>query len=402
MKLFFGIVFIVISFAYNGLMDIVPSSADAISLVIGVDNNRMEIDFGLYQLLVIYHAARDLNREKTDIIVWLSIFNSTATAEEILRENVSVELNEFLKTLPGLFFVDGHYFCSEYGENFLANDPYRVMRQLVMIKFKAWQLAMYKRVLQWDHDQLPIDPSGFDRVFGMSHKQDMWERNLIRTQDLVGRPARAPINGANWLLKPNLTTYKTMCIIAKNNSEKIMNMEGKWGNYETFQSPFCDQDQFHNLRRRQPGDWLTRSFPFTKEADPNAHWDFHAASVDQGLIWFYFVVNEKTRGKVLLISKHANKSLSYNPKGNPTCRSYPYINIFSSWKHFGGRNKIAQISLSKEWVHRAMRMAKAYEISRFDKLQGYHEKWIEVAKNTCCNERKTILDNKCIHIFKFC
>jgi len=114
MKLSF-IVLTIIRFAF-GLRDIIPSSPYAISIVLAIGYDRVDVDFGLYQLLTIYHAVREFNKSKPDLVVWLTTINGTATADEILKENVSKELLQFLDNLFGLFFTDGHYLCSEYGE----------------------------------------------------------------------------------------------------------------------------------------------------------------------------------------------------------------------------------------------------------------------------------------------
>ena len=107
------------------------------------------------------------------------------TADQIFRQyNVTNDLYIFLKDLPGLHFVDGFYICSELGDD--ATENLGPFGKATMLKFRAWTLTMYHRVLQYDHDQFLITPYGFDRMFSIFDMQDEEERYLLNEQEAVG------------------------------------------------------------------------------------------------------------------------------------------------------------------------------------------------------------------------
>lgn len=250
------IILTVVGIAY-AMRDIVPSSPYAISIVIATGYDRVSLGFGLYQVLAIYNSVRELNRVKPDIIVWLTENNGTATADEILREQVSTELFQFLDTFHGLFFLDGHYFCSEYANTAIAHKGSGPMRDFAILKMKAWKLTMYKKVVHYDLDILPIAPSGFDRMFGVWGAQNMWERNLLDEQDVVATVLGAPVHAGIMILKPSKSTYRNLCRTALANANNSYE-QTQWGNIEKFQNPFCEQNLFDDSPDYRGGGILRR------------------------------------------------------------------------------------------------------------------------------------------------
>jgi len=422
MKLSF-IVLTIIRFAY-GLRDIIPSSPYAISIVLAIGYDRVDIDLGIYQLLTIYHAVREFNNLKPDFIVWLTNVEGKATADEILKENVSTELLQFLDTLPGLFFTDGYYLCSEYGESIELTKRHRATHDFPILKLKAWKLDMYRKVVHYDLDMIPIAPSGFDRMFGVGLEWDQWERKLLGEQDLVGAVQGSPINTGLMLLNPSKKTYHEMCLALKATADSVYHHKA-WGNFEKFENPFCDQDLFDSSQSYQGGyfeggyfkgvwwskkNWFSEHFPFNKTADRYSDWDFFAEWRDQGFIWYYWVLNKLTRGKVLLTSEWHNKSFVYNPKGDPKCGSYPFISIMQSNIHFMGTDKMQKMGLSPRWLNRVQKTVKEYKMLRFEELKRYHETWMKALKSICCEpEAEDFVDywwtpkeTGCIAYFEFC
>jgi len=251
--------------------DIVPTSPFAISLTIDLVPKRKEfsLEYGLYQLLVIYHATRELNRSKPDIVVWLTdtesprVGGNIPSADEILKQRTSTDLFEFLKNLPGLHFVDGFYVCSEFGSDPTARIG--SFGKATMVKFRMWTLTMYQRVLQYDHDQLPIKPAGFDRMFSISGVQDETEKQLLREQDAVGFIYGGAFHAANVLLRPNLKTYAELCLVMRNGWKGF---DEGWENRGKFQSPYCGyeklklvQDGGSNIAGGNVGfDWVASNF----------------------------------------------------------------------------------------------------------------------------------------------
>lgn len=389
---------------------IIPTSPFAISVTINLAKDRMEIDYSLYQLLVVYHAARELNRIKPDVVVWLTALShgdgALPSADDILRVNLSKDLYDFLKALAGLHFMDGLYLCSEFGED--PTSRYGAFGKAVMIKFKAWKLVMYERVLLYDLDQLPIKPAGFDRIFGVSGVQDVMEKKMLHEHELVGFIGLAPIHAANIVLKPNTRTYSNICDVAKNGFEGY---EKGWESRGRFQSPFCDYEklqrvhQVHgngsNVAGGEAGtDWLVAKFLSANPAHPDDwfDWKFHFAQWDQGLLTYIFTINWWTSPKVWLTSFSTNRSFTLNPKGNPKCESHPYLDIFESSLHFGGRGKMKRMGSYIPWIDRAFAMSKQFYIKRFATLKGYHEKWIEVITELCCKSKKLM----CVHFLEVC
>lgn len=422
MKLSFTILLILyLAFGLRDI-DIKPTSPYAISIVIGISDRGKKAVLGdaLYQLLIIHQAVREFNKSKPDIIVWLTTGKGTVTADEILKENISTKLYQFLETLPGLFFADGDYLCSETGNNVLEWK-----HDFAFIKLKAWKLEMYKKVVHYDLDIIPIAPSGFDRMFGVWPEQDMWERKLLDEQDLVGGVVGSPINGGLLLLKPSHTTYRTMCRILEANVGRIHESKA-WGKYKNFENPFCDQDLFDNNSQSYQGayfeggyfkgifwqrkDWLVRNFPINKTADRKSDWDFVAAYRDQGFIWYYWVLKESTRGKVLITSEYLGKSFIFDPNGDPKCGSYPLISIIQSNIHFMGGDKIQKMGLSGRWLDRVKKTIDAYKILQFEELTRYHDQWMKAIRDICCEpEQEGFRDywwspkeSGCIAYFKFC
>merc|ERR550534_451884 len=115
-----------------------------------------------------------------------------------------------------------------------------------MIKFKAWKLSMYERVLLYDLDQIPIKPAGFDRIFGVSGVQDENEKKMLGDQELVGFIGLGPVHAANILLKPSSRTYWKLCEIVKTG---FGGYDEGWENRGKFQSPFCDYETFKTCPR---------------------------------------------------------------------------------------------------------------------------------------------------------
>jgi len=391
---------------------IIPTSPFAISLSIDLEKDRMEIDYSLYQLLVVYHAARELNRIKPDVVVWLTALQSQRdmvlpSADDILKENVSKELHVFLKALPGLHFMDGLYICSEFSDD----DPtarYGKFGKAVMIKLKAWKLSMYDRVLLYDLDQIPIKPAGFDRIFGVSGVQDENEKKMLGDQKLVGFIGLGPVHAANILLRPSHLTYSKICEVIQNG---FGGYDEGWEHRGKFQSPFCDYEklqivhQVHgngsNVAGGEPGtDWLVSKFLNDNPADPGDlfDWKFHGAQWDQGLLTYLFAVKGDNRPKVWLTSFSTNRSFTLNPKGDPACESHPYLDIFEASLHFGGRRKMERMGTYIPWIDRAMVMSKEFNILRFAVLRRYHEKWIQLIKEHCCKSQKLT----CFHFRDVC
>jgi len=401
MLLFLYIFIIAAKYFAAMVPDIDPSSPFAISLTLDIVKKRVgiDLDYGLYQLLIIYHAARELNRIKPDIVVWLTdtesprIEGNIPTADEILRASTSIDLYHFLKALPGLHFVDGLYVCSEFGDD--PTEKLGAFGKATMVKFRMWTLKMYHRVLQYDLDQIPLLPAGFDRMFGVSGVQETWEKALLDDQDAVGFIHGGVFHASNVLLRPSLKTYREFCEIMKNG---YGGFDGGWENKGKFQSPFCYYEKLHtvpdgvsNVAGGIKGwDWVASNFLGPEPADPSHwfQWKFHGAQWDQGLLWYYFVIKEETRGKVWLTSFTTNSSWTLNPKGNPKCELHPYLDIFEASFHFGGRSKMVRMGLYNEWIDRAMTMFEELNLSRFDLLRGYHEKWIESIRILCCKGKK--------------
>jgi len=368
--------------------------------------------------------VRQFEKSKPDIIVWLTTINGTATADEILTENTSKRLYEFLDSLPGLFFTDGFYLCSEYGDRIVNNKRTGVHHDFPILKLKAWNLVMYEKVVHYDIDVLPVAPSGFDRMFGVGPGQDNWERKLLGEQDLVGAVVGSPINTGILLLKPSRKTYRKMCRNLQATVEDVYKQKA-WGKFEKFENPFCDQDLFDHSHSYQGAyfeggffkgiwyhdhNWFLRHYPFNETADRYSDWNFFASWRDQGFLWFFWVLNKATRGKVLLTDEYQNKSFIFNPWGDPTCGSYPFISIVQASIHFMGPGKIQKMGLTPQWIDRVKKTVDEYEILRFNKLRNYHETWTGVIKMICCEEPEaqdyplfwTDKEAGCIAFFQFC
>jgi len=422
---FLFIVLTIVRFAYAyGLDNIIPSSPYAISIVLAIGYDRVDVDFGFYQLLTIYNAVREFNKSKPDFIVWLTTVNGTARAADILKENVSRELLQFLNTLPGLFFANGYTLCSEYGESFKLWRRHTAVHDFAIIKLKAWKLGMYEKVVHYDLDMIPAAHSGFDRMFGVGLEQEEWERKLLGEQDLVGAMLGSPINSGLMLLKPSRKTYRRMCRTLHSTADSVYNHKS-WGKFEKFENPFCGIDLFDNSQSYEGGyfkvgyyksiwwtknNWFSAHFPFNKTADRYSNWDFWGGWIDQGFIWYYWVVNRPTRGKVLLTSEWHDKSFIYNPEGNPKCGSYPLISIMQSNIHFMGPDKIQKMGLSRPWISRVQKTVEAYKLLRFEELKRYHETWMKAIKTICCEPEAngfkdywwTPKKTGCIAYFEFC